>query len=74
MCDKVTSIIDSILANKTDISIVTETWVNDKKRTQIDADFMSSLSGFSVRHMPRNRRKGGGIAILTRNNLKVTKK
>lgn len=71
--DKVASLSDSIMLNKTDIFIVTESWVNAKNGALVDADLTSSLSGFTSHHVPRIRRRGGGIAILTRSNLKVAK-
>ncbi|KAK6168639.1 hypothetical protein SNE40_019831 [Patella caerulea] len=71
MGNKTSSICDSILQNSTDIFLLTESWVTDDNRDFIDADFKSSLAAFDVHHVPRNRRKGGGLAILTRKNLKI---
>ena len=72
MTEKLAPVIDSIVVNRTDIFIVTESWANDQKCTLIDADLTSSLAGFSIKHVPRKRRKGGGIAIISRTNLKIT--
>ncbi|KAK6189688.1 hypothetical protein SNE40_001690 [Patella caerulea] len=70
---KIDSLCASIISNQTDVCLISESWITDKNGTFVDACFKSSISGFSVYHVPRCRRKGGGLAMLSRSNLRVKK-
>ena len=71
MNDKIGALTASIIANRTDVFVLTESWVTEKNGVLIDADFSSSVNGYTTVHVPRYRRRGGGIALLIRSNLKV---
>ena len=73
MVSKTGSICDNIIANNTDIFVITESWINSDKATITDADVMSSMQGYTLHHLPRKIRRGGGISLITRDNLKIKK-
>ena len=67
---KLPSVADSILANKTDIFVITETWFTASDST-IKSRFQSMMNGFHIHQIPRSRRKGGGVAVIVRSNMKL---
>lgn len=66
---KIPALCASVLDNKTDILMVTETWMTARSVQQ--SEFRSALSGYSFFNCPRRGRKGGGISVIVRDNLRV---
>ncbi|KAK3086528.1 hypothetical protein FSP39_019678, partial [Pinctada imbricata] len=69
--NKSISISDFIVSNDIDILAVTETWLG----TDVDQIVLKELipDGYTIYHKPRLDRKGGGVAIIGRQNFKVVK-
>ena len=70
LINKISAVSSSILDNKLDIYVITETW------TKTDADpivgeIHSSLGGYTFLHCPRQGRRGGGAGIVARSSLNV---
>ena len=72
MMNKITAICDSILANNIDIFIITESWVDNEKKSYIDAELRSTLHQYEATHLSRPNRKGGGLSVITNSDLKVS--
>ena len=68
--NKTTSISENILDNNSDIVVVTETWFNE-----FDAANINDLTppNFKFLGADRDGRKGGGVAILYRDSIKLSK-
>ncbi|KAK6176277.1 hypothetical protein SNE40_014589 [Patella caerulea] len=73
MDGKVGALCSSILSHHTDVLMISESWMTNEKVAFADAHLASSISGFTSHHAPRANRRGGGLALLVRSNLKVTK-
>ncbi len=73
MDGKINAICSSIISNHTDVFLICESWITDKNGSFVDANFSSSISGFASHHVPRCKRRGEGLAILIRSNLKLVK-
>ena len=73
MDNKVTALCASIVANCTDVFIVSESWITGKNGALVDANFTSSFTGY-IAHLVPIEGKGCGLAIVVRYNMKVTKK
>ena len=56
---------------KTDICIVTETWLKENDDTWLVFSDISR-NGYKIQTQNRNIRKGGGLAIVYRSTLKVS--
>ena len=56
--------------NQIQIACITETWFDEDKGT-----FTSTIKseGYEIIHSPRSEKRGGGTAIIYKNNLKVKK-
>jgi hypothetical protein len=70
--NKISAVCSSIIEHGTDVFVITETWLNEKKQNCTISEFRASLSGCNFHSLPRNNRKGGGVAAITRSNLNVT--
>lgn len=71
-CNKLPSVTSAIYENGTDVFIVTESWLSDSKKGEcISSQFRSLLSGYEIYSKPRAKRKGGGVAVIARQNVKV---
>ncbi|KAK6180393.1 hypothetical protein SNE40_012558 [Patella caerulea] len=68
--NKVGALIASIIENKLDLYMVTETWTQDGVHPII-GEITSSLDDFKFYHQPRKLRKGGGVGLLARSNLHI---
>jgi len=64
-------LLQHVFEQKIDLCVVTETWL----RVDGDAAIRGELSqnGFRFDDVPRPHRKGGGVALLYRENLQVTR-
>ena len=60
---------DFILTNSFDIFALCETWLG----TDVDDACIQELlpSGYTIKHVPRQDRPGGGVAIIHKSNIKV---
>jgi len=74
MKNKTTQICDLIISNRLDILALTETWLNG---TDMDnrcfADINNTLPNYTIHHVPRLNRKGGGVALIIRDGFSVVK-
>ena len=61
---------DLIVDNKVDLLLVTETWFREGDYDRLAIGDMTP-SGYSLQHLPRPPKRGGGIALLHRSSLKV---
>ena len=68
--NKTTSICEHILDNNSDMVAVTETWFNE-----LDAASINDLTppNFSFIGADRDGRKGGGVALLHKDNIKMSR-
>ncbi|KAK6171786.1 hypothetical protein SNE40_018216 [Patella caerulea] len=72
VCNKLPSICSSIFSQKTDIFIITETWLSENAKQQtVLGEFKSLLSEYDFISNPRRNRKGGGVGVIVRQGLKV---
>ena len=72
MNNKLPAVCASICEKQTDVFIVTESWLSDSPKQQLTiSQFRSLLSGYDVLSCPRRSRKGGGTAVIARQNLNV---
>ena len=69
MKNKAVYLCDFILSNQMDLFAITETWLED----ELDKYVLSELvpNGYDVQHVPRYKRKGGGVAIVHSNAIKL---
>ena len=73
MDGKISAVCSTILAQNTDVFMISESWISDKNGSLVDAHLMSSTFGLTTHHVPRYKRRGGGLALLVRSNIKVMK-
>ena len=64
-----------LTAYQTDICVTTETWLknNDADKIWLEASELNN-NGYKLDAVNRNKRKGGGIALIHDTNIKVKKK
>ena len=51
---------------------MTESWLNSNDSITI-ADLTNSLEDYAVYHLPRSTRRGGGLAVIARKRLHVSR-
>ncbi|XP_070556651.1 uncharacterized protein [Ptychodera flava] len=73
MTGKIGVIASTLIEDNLDILVITETWLKSQTDPVI-ADFHSAVSGYNVHHQSRSSRRGGGVAVIARSNLRVTEK
>ena len=64
-------LLDHLIEMKTDICIVTKTWLKENDDTWLECSDISR-NGYKIQTHNRNIAKGGGLAIVYRSNLKVS--
>ena len=64
------SLCDLMLSCNLDLLSVTESWLTSYDSTTI-ADLTNSLADYTVYHLPRSTRRGGGPAVIARKGLHV---
>ena len=69
--NKNTVLLDHLIGKKTAIYIVTETWFMENYMTWLECSDISR-NGYKILTHNRNIRKGEGLAIVYRSNLKVS--
>ena len=62
--------LDHLVENKTDICIVTETWLNEDDNTWLECCDLSK-NGCQIHSANRKNRRGGGLAIISTINMKI---
>ena len=68
--NKDTMICDYIMDNKIDVTLITETWITDQDQIWLDCcDFKQH--GLNIDTSIRLQRKGGGLALISRSNIRV---
>ena len=72
--NKSTTITDFIICEKLDVLSLTETWLHgDNRDDRTIADITNALNDFNIIHASRKNSKGGGVAVIYRKNLTVTR-
>ena len=69
--NKDTILLDHLPEKKTNICIVTETWLKENDATWLECSDISR-NGYKIQTHSRNIWKGGGLATVYRSNLKVS--
>ena len=67
---KDTNLLDHLVENKTDICIVTETWLNEDDKIWLECCDISK-NGFQIQSVNRKNRRGGGLAITSTTSIKI---
>ncbi|XP_070541651.1 uncharacterized protein [Ptychodera flava] len=70
---KIGAIASTLIDDNLDILIITETWLKCDD-DPIIAEFHASISGYNIHQHHRMKRRGGGVAVITRSNLQVIEK
>ena len=65
---KIESLNIRLLETDTDIAIITETWISDETSPEEMVMKMRYDKGFTVVHRNRTGKRGGGVAIITKNS------
>ena len=68
--NKHTNLLDNLVENKTDICIVTETWLTEDDKVWLDCSDLSK-NGYHIHSANRRNRRGGGLAIIATTNIKT---
>lgn len=68
---KSSEVTQHIFEEKIDICVITETWLQTDGDSHIRGEL--TQDGYSLDDVPRLNRQGGGIALLYRDNIKVTR-
>ena len=61
--NKESSIHELITDNKLDLLALTETWAHDRSAVSLG---LIVPAGYSIKHIPRSDRKGGGVGLIFR--------
>lgn len=69
--NKTVSISDFIVENDVDIMAFTETWLDTETNQKVLNE--QTPDGYKAYHKPRRGRKGGGVTLIARLNLKKVK-
>ena len=69
---KVSSLRDLMLSCSLDLLSVTESWLTSNDSITI-ADLTNSLEDYALHHLPRSTRRGGGLAVIARKGLHVSR-
>lgn len=71
---KTASLCDFILSRQLDIMALTETWLyGDDRDCHTLADISRTLGHYNITHIPRQNRHGGGIALISKNGLIISR-
>jgi exonuclease III len=65
VCNKASALRDYIVDSGSDITAITETWLNKNNEKRILAELLPE--GFSLANAPRAKGRGGGVAVVYRN-------
>ena len=68
--NKHTNLLDNLVENKTDMCIVTETWLTDDHRIWLDCCDLSK-NRCQIHSANRKNRRGGGLAIISTTSIKI---
>ena len=69
VCNKASVVNDFITENELDVMIITETWMTQTNENRVKAELLPN--DFCILHRMRSGRRGGGIAVVHRNNIVV---
>ena len=67
---KDTLIMDSIIENKVDVCVVTETWLKEQDNIWI-SNSKFKKNNYIIKVANRNKRQGGGLALICRSHYRV---
>ena len=68
--NKHTNLMDHLVENKTDICIVTETWLTENDKIWLNCCDLSKNS-YQIHSANRKNRRGGGLAIISTTSIKI---
>ena len=71
MNNKLPFILDHVCDNKSDIVALTETWLSSDETKNRKVVQECAAHGYTLFHVPRPCRKGGGVAILIKDSISV---
>lgn len=73
VCNKSHEIADFIVEEDIDILLITETWLS--KATESNRVVLGNLvpAGYSIHHIPRAGRRGGGVGLVFKSSLDIKK-
>lgn len=66
--NKSASILDHVIEHNLDIVSLTETWLSDSDQITINE---LTPTGYQLHHVPRPKGRGGGVAVLAKDNIKI---
>ena len=69
--NKDTNLLDYLVENKTDICIVTETWLKEGDKKWLECCDLSK-NGYQIHSANRKTSRGGGLAITSTISIKIT--
>ena len=70
---KISIICELVLSNNLDILAITESWLTgDYRQDHALADLALHLPNYTLHHIPRENRTGGGVCVLLRTSYNVT--
>ena len=68
--NKATAITDFLTDEKVDICAITETWLKDGTKDIVSYGDITP-AGYKLEHIPREKRRGGGVAVIYKATLKA---
>lgn len=69
--NKIASLTDMVIKRHLDVVAISETWLHGDSRDDIITNqIKQSLRGYEIAHIPRKSSKGGGVALLFKDNFK----
>ena len=71
MCNKSDEFVDFVLQNNLDLVAISETWFKPDDNL---VPHECTPAGYSLHHIPRPKKTGGGVALLFRSSLSVSMK
>ena len=72
VCSKAEQIAEFIADNDADVCLITETWLRNGDQDNLTIQQLTP-TGYSIHHAPRLTRRGGGVAVLFKDTLNLTK-
>ena len=70
--NKIEEITDTIISNNLDLLAITETWVTESSTNHAIVQILHGLQNFSFTSQARSNKRGGGICLFYKDNLKVS--
>ena len=71
MCKKDELLLTFLEEERIDICFTTETWLTENDKIWIDTSALSENNNYNIDSIPRQKRKGGGIALVYKPTIRV---